>query len=446
MSPDVEWQIGAEVGAEETIVKTPLRARRWRNDLIALMGLLGAGLGLMYSSIQEPPARPTPVPQTDLPSTPIAIDTASIYSHTLSLQKTIEAEAYALADGDLSAFLAIQDQQNTDRFQALQQSFEAWGRPSQTNPQFAQLYFSVQTFSQVPPRNRATADISQYRHGLYFRETRFYRLENDQWLHTQPDPAFWSGRTAFRRTPHFDVLFPIEDEALIDQLADRFEAAYQKLCGDLNCPIDLRGPELHLVVSPQAAGVTTYVGLPVTFTLPSPRVIGLIDQRIGLDPANIDPLDTYTLAAYDGLVIPAVMIAAGGVNRWTRTNDGQLFAEAIAIWESVRLKVNTHFAIPYRKPATAEEYDALLPLASLESLWSIAPNASFFSAAQRLNRRLQARSVIAFIDDQFGADMVVNFLNQFASEKTLPQIIQDTFGITFDNFQQEWWKWLEPSQ
>jgi hypothetical protein len=441
----VEWQIGDGVD-EELVVKTPARARQWRNDLIALMIMLGGSLGLMYRSIQEPPARPIPTPWAVVHSPPLITDATLIYSHTLSLQKTIGLEANALADGDLSAFLLIQDRQAIDRLQAVQPSFEPWGHPSQTDAQFGQLYFSIQTFSPVPPRDRATADIRQYRNGVYFRETRFYRLENDAWLHTRPDLSFWSGQTAFTRTPHFDLTFPIEDEALIDQVAGRFEAAYLKLCSALNCPLDFRGAALHLVVSPQTDRVTSYGGLPVTFILPSPRVIGLIDQRIDLDPAKIDPLDAYTLAAYDGLVIPAAMIAAGGVNRWTKTNDGQLFAEAIAVWESVRLKINTRFAIPYHKPATTEEYQQLRPLPSLESLWSITPNASFFSDDQRLKRRLAARSVIAFIDAQYGAAAVVNFLNQFASENTLPQIVQDTFGVSYSDFEQHWLKWLEPSQ
>lgn len=441
MSPEIEWQIGDEVG-DEIVVTSPPTPRHWQSGWITLMIIFGAALGAIYSSIRAP--EPTP-PPTIAPTPEPPEDASKVYEHLLSLEKTIDVEAQAVANGDLNTFLSVQDQLDERWFQSQRNSFRAWGRPSANDPRFSKLYFYVETLSTKQPRDRAVVDIRQYRNGVYFRETRFYRLDTDQWVRTRPDPSYWSGQTALGRTAHFDLTFPVEDELLVDDIAVRFESVYQRLCGDLNCPNNFRVSVLHLVVDPRVDHISSYGGLPVTMTLPSPRVIGLTEQSIGSDQAALDRYDAFTLSAYEELAMPATLIAAGGVNRWSKTNDGQLFAQAIALWESVRLQVNASFASPYHKPASSAELQQLLPLASLESLWTISPDASFFSDAQRLKRREQTRAVIAFIAEKFGAASVIKFLNAFATEKTLPQIVHDTFDVTYSDFEQEWLKWLEPN-
>ncbi|HET7376744.1 MAG TPA: hypothetical protein VFK30_08555, partial [Anaerolineae bacterium] len=258
------------------------------------------------------------------------------------------------------------------------------------------------------------------------------------------DQSFWSGQAAFIRTPHFTITFPLEDKLLIAAVARRFETAYQHLCGDLNCPADTpAAPLLHLIVYPGVNKSLGYGGLPTTITLSSPRVAGLVDQSP--DQVVPDPPDNIAISAYYNLFIPAATIASGGLNRQSRTGDGNLFVQAIAGWEAARLPVGRRFADPFHKPTSTAELQKLLPLASLESLWTISPDASFFSDAQRSARAQETDSVIAFIEDRFGAAAVVNFLNNFASEKTLPEVIQATFNLSAADFEQQWQKWLTPT-
>ena len=76
MSPDLDWRIG-EDAEEETIAKTPRRARsRWHSFAVMLVTCAGVGLGIVYSSIPEPPPRPVPTPaMTPRPlSTPSSTD------------------------------------------------------------------------------------------------------------------------------------------------------------------------------------------------------------------------------------------------------------------------------------------------------------------------------------------------------------------------------------
>ena len=58
MSPDIEWHVG-EDAEQETIARTsvPRRSRRSRWAVLIAIGL-GVGLGLVYRSIPEPPAKP----------------------------------------------------------------------------------------------------------------------------------------------------------------------------------------------------------------------------------------------------------------------------------------------------------------------------------------------------------------------------------------------------
>ncbi|HET7377980.1 MAG TPA: hypothetical protein VFK30_14805, partial [Anaerolineae bacterium] len=140
MSPDVEWQIGEGVD-EEIVIKTPALLRQWRSDLIALMIVVGGGLGLIYASIQEPPARPASTPLAVFTSPLPFTDPSKIFEHTMALEKAIDVEAQALADGDLNAFLSVQDPNDAGWLQTQQSQFQAWGRPAQNDPKSSKLYF-----------------------------------------------------------------------------------------------------------------------------------------------------------------------------------------------------------------------------------------------------------------------------------------------------------------
>ena len=86
MSPDIEWHVG-EDAEQETIARTsdPHPSRRGRWAVLIAIGL-GVGLGLLYRSIPEPPAKPiapTPAPavfQSPPPHNRVAAVVAAAHS------------------------------------------------------------------------------------------------------------------------------------------------------------------------------------------------------------------------------------------------------------------------------------------------------------------------------------------------------------------------------
>src|SRR3972149_1866220 len=219
MSPDIGWQVGDE-DDQSTIFKTVQpRPPRWRSIGVLLMGILGVGLALAYYSIPSPIAPPAPAP---LPTrAPTAVPPP--------LSKAIDLEAQALAQGDKTAFLSMQDPDDAPWLRSQQLGFEVWGM-ALNGPTF---YGSLQ--SGILPGNSAWGDVLQFRQGGYFRETRFYRLRNGVWVRTRPDLAFWNNEDRFD-TVHFHVTFAGPDGELARRGATRFENAYTRVCTDLNCP------------------------------------------------------------------------------------------------------------------------------------------------------------------------------------------------------------------
>jgi hypothetical protein len=427
--PEIEWQIGDKVG-DETIVALP-PPRHWRTDLIAVMLGLGAGLGLIYSSIQEPPARPTPTPFIQ-PSPQPTSGPDRAYENILALGKTIGVEAQALADGDLKTFLALQDPLDAFWLRDQQNNFQAWGRPPANDPHFIRLYFYIETISAVPPRDRATVDIRQYRNGQYFRETRFYRFELDRWVHTRPDMSFWSGLTKTTRTAHFDLAFPIEDEALMGAVADRFEAAYQQVCTGLNCPGNshsvFTASTIHLIFDPNVDQIWSDAALPMTITLPSPRVSGLYETV----DANVRQLDDpIRRVAIDSLILPLTEMLSSGAERWAQNRPGWFYLQAVIAWQRDRLAAQSD--ITHLLPPSSLSNN--IPLVHLESLWS--------GQATPSNPEQVANSVIFFIEQKFGSDSVSKFLQAIGPANSFAQAIQDSLNIDEVSFEQQWKAWLK---
>lgn len=431
--PEIEWQTGDEVGDERVVVLK--RPRRWRTDLIAVMMVLGAGLGLMYSSIKEPPARPTPTPFIQ-PSPQPTFGPDQDYANILSLGKTIGVEAEALANGDLKTFLALQDPLDTRWYQsqqnAFQNFFQAWHRPAADDPHFIKLYFYLETLSKELPRDRATVDIRQFRNGQYYRETRFYRFETDHWVHTRPDVSFWSGLSKTTRTAHFDIAFPIEDEALMGVVADRFEAAYQQVCADLNCPGNSQSAftasTIQLIFDPNVDQAWSDAALPMTITLPSPRVLGLY-ETVEVSTRQLD--DPTMRLAVDTLILPLTEMLSGGAARWAQNGQGWFYLQAVVAWQRDRLAAQSD--ITHLLPPSSLSNN--IPLVQLESLWG--------GQASPSNPEQVANSVIFFIGQRFGPESVSKFLQTIGPANSFAQAIQDSLNIDEASFEQQWKDWLK---
>jgi hypothetical protein len=136
MGPDVEWRIGEEA-EQETIARTASarRSRRSRWAVIITIGL-GVGLGLLYRSIPEPPAKPigpTPAPAVvQSPLSPLPIPQ--------TLEAAIERDALRLASMSDTAGVTFDPTLNqmlpayADWYAALQNAYGSWGPITSLTP------------------------------------------------------------------------------------------------------------------------------------------------------------------------------------------------------------------------------------------------------------------------------------------------------------------------
>ena len=236
MSPDIEWHVG-EDAEHETIVKTS-RARRSRRSLWAVFIAIGLGvsLGLVYQSIPEPP--PKPIDPTQIPA--VIGSPLSPLPTPESLAAAIERDVQHLfsSAGEANHLITFADAAQDEYAQwyaALQNAYGRWGYPP-----YQTLYtiFGMGTL----PNGVTWVNLGQFRHGGFYRQTRFYRLENDRWVWILPVQSFWSGAATEVLTGTAGTIGPITlqhpiiDASVSGPVIDRFAHAYQNLCESLKCP------------------------------------------------------------------------------------------------------------------------------------------------------------------------------------------------------------------
>jgi hypothetical protein len=417
MTPQIDWQVHDDHGQEE-IARTQRQPRRWRVSLIALMIVLGASLGATYASIKEPALGPTPLLSiSPLPTTSPTV-TAPSY-----LSETVDREAQALADGDFKTFIALQDQTDPGWYQAQSKNFRAWGRPF--GPHGTDFVY-YRSSSEPPTSDLTWVDIAQYRDGEYFRETRFYRRVNGQWLHTVPDSSFWSGQYESTSTAHINVNYPIEDSDLISTVANRFEITYLQICHDLDCPIEPTGTQSILVlIQPNLTEAeSSSEDQRITIRLPSPRVSGFYEA----DDQQVRQLDDPILnVARDYLILPLVLKVAGG----SQNRSGGFYLFAFVGWEIDRVSAQRNMKA-FLPPAQLSNNILLI---KLESLWTQQDVPS--------NPEQVATSVIFFIELKYGVESVSKFLKAIGPADSFKQALQNSLGVNEIQFEQQWKEWLK---
>jgi len=424
MSPDIEWHISEESDQETIIKTTPRGPPPWRWLAIGFVMILGIGLGVFYHSIPGPPKPPTPISRltpTALPPTP-----------TLTpLEAAIDREAQALATFDLKTFVAMQDPNDPWWHQYRFQS-GYWEQP-----EFGPLYTIVD--SGTLASNRAWADIIQYRNGQYFRETRFYRSQSNQWMRTRPFLDLWSGKPQTVRTTHFDLVFHAPDAPLVKIITDQFEQAYTQTCADLGCPVDRDGSlpramTMTLIFRPDAEQIDMDWESN-TFSLPSPRVLGL--YFLDLHGSVLGDNTSVTGIAYGLVPMVVAHIASGGEERWLSSRNGDLFVVNIGYWERLRLNMaGTDFpdevAISYLRTIT--------DVVPLETLWTTPRPYTPTPLPVALD---EGWTVIRFIDTKFGPDGVVSFLHAIGLAQSFSQAVEKGLGIRYADFDRQWRIWLK---
>ncbi len=459
MSPDIEWHVG-EDAERETIIKTTKTRRSPRRPWIVIGVIaLGVALGLLYRSIPEPPpksvdaapvaaviATPLPPPPTPEP-----------------LAAAVERDARRLASSageanHLIAFGAPGDK-FADWYAALQNSFGRWGTPA------PQALYTV-SVSGTLPGGGAWVTLGQYRHGTVYRSTRFYRLENGRWVWTVPDRGFWSGATSVIRIPAdplfpITIQYPIEDTSLIRPVLERFSDVYQNLCASLKCPtptdpspLPTPGLTVSMTIKPMfiQPEVRTSSKL-LQIDLPSPNAVGVYDKANGLG-------DPYVAMGYETLIYPAVRLASGDYARWDTNSAGSLFLQAIATWQQARLPSNLYLLdVFYQSTILPPSVDMSpggrfvsrrdhyvkplrgVKLVPLTELWTW-PAAGPDPAAVEQVATQEAEAVIIFIEEKYGRDGVVRFLNSLGKARSLEAAIKTALPIEYAEFDQQWNKWI----
>ena len=431
MRPELEWQFG-EDNEQPTIKTPPGLLRHWHPLVVVLMVMLGLGLGVLYISVPEPPPRPAPAPAllrpTPLP-TPPAIDQSIRFN---LLEDTIRREVQALADGDIKTYMSLQDAADGAWYETQHQTFEPWGRPSGNDLPYGALYFAFDLERDQFAQGQAWLDIRQYRDGAYFRETRFYRWQDNRWVHTHPLLDFWNGAQDDVVTPRFHLQIPLADDVFAPLLVSRFERAYAALCSDLLCPAEVLSPTktITVLVSPALERSSSSIDFAddITLQIPSPRTIGLFDPGDALNPR--DPL---TRLVYQRLLDVLLPQLAGGQSRWLSNQNGGLFLEAIAQWELGR-----RLGVYDTTTSISQDLLAGRKLTLPKYLWDW----PIRDGRRLASPQAQANSVIAYIDQAFGADAVLKLLRALGSAGSLSQAIEGSLPVDYNSYERQWQKWI----
>ena len=409
MSPDIEWHI-RDSAEQKTIIKATL-PRRSRRSWIAIMIviLIGIGLGVVYRSIPEPAPRPTPLPSaTPRPTLTYPVIPAKLYT-------TIDREAQALADGDVQAYLALHVYEDPVWTQQFTSTFQAWERPTDGQP-----LYSVIDFNQSIATT-AWVDIRQFRNGRSFRETRFYVWQKDRWLRNELDPFFWSSRTETRGTPHFHVIYFVEDRDFIQPVMNQLEQAQDQLCIDLGCDTTVLTYTLRFTSYSIRSFPGSVHGHEIYFA--SPRVMGVYEDN--------SPLGDQGVNMISPLAWTTALQRAYGQPAATDDRPSDLLLYAISQWATMRTA-----NWPDTENLSAAKAALQKQPMSWDDLWNVTENN--YEAVHPM-----VYAVVRFIDQEYGAPAIARILKDIRIAKSFKDLIENGLSVPFEEFDQKWQAWLK---
>jgi hypothetical protein len=421
MSPDIEWHAG-EGAEQETIAQiTTSKPSRWRKPIVLVMAVLGLGLGALYAALPEPPQSIAP------PATPNGPRLAQAGVNDVDLADTIDREARALANGDMQTFIGLLDPEPFAWRQAQISSFTPWGAPPSAD-EFYRILDSAQLDAQ-----HAWADVVQARAGKFFRQTRFYRWHNGAWLRTTARPGMVEpGAAAQIATRYFRLTHTAADEDAARQLAGYLARQSRAVCRTFGCNLEERPPVTHFLLQPEAVNDRQLSGLrdgpTITVTLPSPRFTGYYTADFDGDDIDDELWDGY----FDRyLYFPLLYTAVGGAERWQQNRGGLMYVYAVGSWDLTRRErpMSSRWRFPYRP----ELFTDTLDLAS-DELWQ-------WTTSGDVEQRLaNASALVQFIDETYGADVVLRFFRTLRFAQSLPHALSRS-GVALDDFEQKWQAW-----
>lgn len=401
MSPDIHWHVGEDAEQQTIAQSEPTRRSRRSRIAIAFVVLLGAGLGVAYRSLPEPPAKPTPSPTPNPVPTRPAIPAA--------LYQTIDREARALADGDFATYRELHVPYSFDDQRS---AFTAWGRPSDGRPLYEIVDFNLL------PNVSAWVDIRQWRDGRYFRETRFYYQQATRWRQGLPTSRLWNGAQERLQTPHFNVTYAIEDRDVLSPTLNQMEEDYQALCHDLGCAA--LGHELTFTITMADAQQSSIVSGKGEIHLPSPRVMGFFESGRAYSWNN-----SYV----HSLLVQAIGEEVNGTTSFDRPGGDILFVGLV-------------WAINRIDPLPAEIQNDLVNFkqASLVPLQKVWDGSTGQESKQLM---VQAFHLLSFVEQTYGAGAVTHLLGAASSAKSMSAAVENGLGISFVEFDQKWQTWAK---
>ncbi len=463
MSPDLEWRVDDQ-SEKQTIARTTSpRPPRWRGIMIGIVVCLGIGLGVVYMSLPESP-KVIPMPTLKPSPAPPAIPAA--------LYQTIVREATALQTGNSSELIDLLDaeDQQYQPYRSGSGNFQRWGTPRTGR------LFTVGDVGFLADE-RAWVDVSQYREGRTFHETRFYRLLNGQWKRTKPDAALWSGQPDYVDTLHFRIVYWPFDQKIVPAIAAQLERDYEHLCTDLECDLgtrqcvtaldqdwcsafttsptitlQLRGndsaqitvnaADQHAIIQlslPRVAGSydnanpLPYSRSPAAdqhaiIQLSSPRVAGFYDN------ANPLPYSRSPAAA----VISNLLVqqaAYGRVSSSEPSQNGEVLIATIGGYALARLQSSVA-GTPIEDYLTSLNLNINNP-PPLASLWEKldSTNADQMYA--------EASALIRYIEQTHGWLTVVKLLKSIKQADSMSKLIELSLDLPLADFEQNWRAWLK---
>jgi hypothetical protein len=279
---------------------------------------------------------------------------------------------------------------------------------------------------------KAWADIRQYQTGRWFRETRFYQRDGERWLRSDPDTFFWSGQVETLDTPHFHVIYAVEDHELIPPMISQLEEAYPQVCRNLGCVDDTSGLTYTLKLNG-----TSRTGLRLSddareIMLTSPRLTGVFEDNL---------LDSNALLW--GVAAAATQrVYYGAASQWNGDSAGHIVFGSIIAWAAERSSDGPSDA------HTLIDYLAAQPLAPLEDLWGAAHE---FDQKQQIwversipdIAYMEAHVIVYFIEQEYGRQSIPGLLKALETARSFADVIETGLGVPFAEFDQKWQAWLK---
>lgn len=258
---------------------------------------------------------------------------------------------------------------------------------------------------------RAAAELVETgANGQTVRKIGFFRLNDGQWQVAAPWSEFFGAERSVE-SPHFHITYRRRDQPFVDTVINLAEGAYVSLCGELRCAPDLRPLDLQLIYAPDTPGPPFLYRVGVT----SPSLLGLL-------------ADDRPSAAFHQEVVRQTAQALAAIKA---PGSSMGLQQVIGDWAAVELAGGDGAGNAVL--AEALQAGALL---SLEQVWrAVALDEGVDPLA-----RAQMGSVVAFVQEMWGADAVGRLLEN--SAESFAQMTQQSFGVAPDEFQARWLDWL----